>query len=186
MIEKAICEILAGGVVAAPAGTTFGLVCDPFCTRAVEEIFRLKRRPRDKALLLNALDVGAVSCIASVGREEAALLENFDITLILRANAGGTVGARLARDPVMRRLLAGAGGLLVSTSANVSGGEPCLSAAAVREAFPGLTVLDEEAPQSGIPSTIACIENGAVQILRAGAVGKTTLKVFLSKRSLIS
>jgi len=68
------------------------------------------------------------------------------------------------------------GAPITATSANLSGQPPAMSASTVRSAFPALAVLDGEAGGAA-PSTVARIaEDGALTILRAGAIDPALLK----------
>ncbi|MCL2440092.1 MAG: L-threonylcarbamoyladenylate synthase [Alphaproteobacteria bacterium] len=184
--------ISAGGVVAAPAGTVFGLFADPFNATAVEKIFALKGREHAKTLLLNACDVKALSAIAVLSEAEEKILISYDITLILSAKPGnklapgivrgGEIGVRIPREPALRELLA-AHPILTSTSANQAGAAPAMTAREAAAIFPTLAVIEEIVPQTGTPSTIAKIINGKVEILRQGSVDANKIEFILDFES---
>ncbi|MDR1476839.1 MAG: L-threonylcarbamoyladenylate synthase [Rickettsiales bacterium] len=176
-IARAAEEILGGGVVAFHAGTVFGL--GGLAPYAADRIRRLKGRGRDKPFLLNVASVAAIKRIARVSAAEYRLMRAFmpgELTLVLRAkkdsrlSGDGFVRVRVPGDPPLLALLRKIGAPLISTSANRSGDAPALSAAGVQKIFPRITVLDSPAKVSGVPSTIAKVENGKIEILRLGNI----------------
>jgi L-threonylcarbamoyladenylate synthase len=103
------------------------------------------------------------------------------LTLVLPARAGlpalvtagtGTVGIRVPGGEVARALARGAGGAIVSTSANLAGGPPPDRAAALAPELRARidAVLDAGAAPGGLPSTVVAVEGGLLRLLRAGAV----------------
>jgi L-threonylcarbamoyladenylate synthase len=176
-IARAADEILDGGVVAFPAGTVFGLGGLAPC--AANRIRRLKGRGRGKPFLLNVASIAAIKRIARVSAAELRLMRAFmpgELTLVLRAtensslSGDGLVRARVPSDPVVLALLRKIKAPLISTSANKSGDAPALSAAEAQKIFPRITVLDSPEKVSGVPSTIAKIENRKIEILRQGNI----------------
>lgn len=141
--------IRAGGVVAYPTESCFGLGCNPRNTAAIRRILRLKRRPRSKGLILIAdhrrrllphyVDSFAVGCrrqildswpgrhtwLLPAGRHVSRWLRGNHRTLAVRVTAHREAAhlCRLARMPV------------VSTSANRAGRRALRSAHAVRREF---------------------------------------------------
>lgn len=56
-IRRAVAHLRAGGVIAYPTETVYGLGCDPLDEDAVERLLELKRRPREKGLILIGADL---------------------------------------------------------------------------------------------------------------------------------
>jgi len=183
-IREAAAVIRAGGIVAIPTDTVYGLAADPFQPGAVERLFRLKGRPENKPILL------LVDSRLQVERLTARLPATFDrvaarfwpgpLSIILpaadhlpaRITAGvGSIALRMPGSTVVRRLIGAARTPLTGTSANRSGRAPALSARQVCEQFPAapLWVLDGGPSQSSAPSTILDL-TGEPRILREGAV----------------
>jgi tRNA threonylcarbamoyl adenosine modification protein (Sua5/YciO/YrdC/YwlC family) len=182
-ITGAADEILSGGVVAFPAGTVFGL--GGLAPGAAPKIRALKRRGDSKRFVLNVARAADIGKIARLDALEKKLIRAFmpgELTLVLRAMDSafyddGFVRVRIPKNRAALALLGRIGRPLISTSANISGEPPALTAAEAREIFPNLTVLDSGEPLSGTPSTIARVENGKIEILRQG---KITLEELLS------
>ena len=170
-------EILAGGVVAFPAGTVFGL--GGLAPEAADRIRALKRRDGSKRFLLNVASPADIGKIAYVGPVEKKLMEAFmpgELSLVLRAKdaslsgGDGFVRVRIPANRALLGLLRQVDRPLISTSANLSGQPPALTADEVQRIFPGLPVLDSAEPLSGVPSTLARVLGGKIEILRGGNV----------------
>jgi len=143
------CHALArGGVVAYPTEAVFGLGCDPRQASAVTRLLALKERPAAKGLILIATDLHQLEpWIAPLSADvEARVTATWPgpVTWLLPAAADcphhvrgdhDTLAARVTDHPVAAALCRAWGGALVSTSANVSGGEPARSAAEVETLF---------------------------------------------------
>lgn len=183
-LEAAAAALRRGGVVAYPTETFYGLGALAADAAAVERLARVKGRPDGKPLPLLAADLAAVEAVAILdadARRVAARLWPGPLTLVLPARPGlpaavtagtGTVGIRIPGSEVARRLARAAGGAIVSTSANPSGGPP---PARLEELDPALrarldAVLDAGPSPGGLPSTVVAIEGGRVRVLRAGPV----------------
>jgi L-threonylcarbamoyladenylate synthase len=187
------CRVLAkGGVVVFPTETFYGLGCaavGPDADAAVERVVAIKGREAAKAMPLIVADRDAVSLVArDVPAAALALMDRFwpgALTLVLPAlpglpftlAPGGEVGVRVSPHPLAVRLARAASGVLVATSANLSG-RPSVSR--VAELDPAVTravdfVLDGGETKGGAPSTVARVHaDGRIEVLREGAVNLVT------------
>jgi len=183
-IERAAAVLRAGGIVAYPTETFYGLGALATDRAAVARAAAAKGRPDGKPLPLLAADLGAVEAVALLGplaRRLAARLWPGPLTLVLPSRPGlppevdagtGTVGIRVPGSEVARALARSSGGAIVSTSANLSG-EPPVSRA--EDLAPALrarleAVLDAGPTPGGLPSTVVAVEGEAVRLVRPGAV----------------
>jgi L-threonylcarbamoyladenylate synthase len=183
-IEAAAATLRRGGVIAYPTETFYGLGALAADAAAVERLARAKGRPDGKPLPLLAADLAAVEVVAVLegdARRVAERLWPAPLTLVLPARPGlpaavtagtGTVGVRVPGSDVARRLARAAGGAIVSTSANPSGGPP---PARVEELDPALRarldgVLDAGPTPGGLASTVVAVEEGRVRLLRPGPI----------------
>jgi L-threonylcarbamoyladenylate synthase len=131
---EAVDLLRAGGIVAVPTDTVYGIAADMALTDAIERLFAAKRRPPEKAVAVLLADVEQASTLGVMGPAARALGERFwpgGLTLVLplrpgvllpRVLAGGapTIGVRVPDHPAARAL-ARVLGPLPTTSANVSG-----------------------------------------------------------------
>jgi tRNA A37 threonylcarbamoyladenosine synthetase subunit TsaC/SUA5/YrdC len=87
-----------------------------------------------------------------------------------------TIGIRQPDDELARTVLRGCGGVLAVSSANRHGGTPALDAAEVASEFgEELAVLDGEARDGGVSSTVVDLTVQPPRILRAGPIGAEEL-----------
>jgi L-threonylcarbamoyladenylate synthase len=167
-----------------PTETFYGLGALASDARALARLVAAKLRPEGKPLPLVAADRDmAFAAWAEAGEEARLLADRFwpgPLTLVAPAApglpaevaGGGTVGVRVPGSPVARELSRRAGGLLVSTSANPSGGPP---PSRVEDLAPSLlarvdAVLDGGPTPGGLPSTVVELGPEGARLLRAGAV----------------
>jgi L-threonylcarbamoyladenylate synthase len=174
----------AGGVVAFPTDTLYGLAVDPRRGDAVERLFALKGRRADAAVPLIAGDVEQAAAAGEFGAAEMRLAAAFwpgPLSLVVPARdpvaravlaADGTVAIRVPAHAVARALALTFGFCITATSANPSGRPPAESADAVADTVTGVDLLlDCGAAPGGLPSTIVSLQGGVPVLVRAGAIG---------------
>ncbi len=179
-----------GGLVLFPADTVYGLACDPEDRFAVERLYLLKRRSRDKPSAIMFFNVeDAAAGLPELGERTRAAIARVlpgAVTALVRNPAGrfalacgGDASTLGVRVPVLPRL-AGVRRPVLQSSANRAGGPdprrlqdvPTLLRAAV-----DLVIDGGELP--GTPSTVIDLrryeEEGEWSVVRAGAVGEREL-----------
>ena len=184
-IALAAAALRAGGLVAIPTETVYGLGADASNPDAVAAIFRVKGRPTNHPLIVHIADAAAVGEWAvAVSDEARALADAFwpgPLTLLLRRAAsvgdwvtGGrdTVGLRVPGDPTARELLQTFGGGVAAPSANRFGRvSPTSAAHVVADLGADIdVVLDGGACTIGVESTIVDVSGDEVVVLRQGGV----------------
>lgn len=190
---EAAAEVLrAGGILAYPTETVYGLGVDPHRADAVQALHDLKGRPEGQPMLLIISDAAQLADLAAAAPPmAAAFMEEFwpgPLSLLLPAapglpaplvGPGERVCVRCPSHAIARQLCAVFGGAVVSTSANRSGEAPALSLEAldmegIAAAVDGGTL----APQA--PSTVYDPETN--RVLRPGPVDADTLNRFWETR----
>jgi L-threonylcarbamoyladenylate synthase len=184
----------AGGLVAFPTETVYGLGADARDDRAVARIFEAKGRPRFNPLIVHV--AGAERARDHVEWPDAAEIAArafwpgpLTLVLPLRAGAGlsplvtaglETVAIRVPAHPVARALLAEFGGPVAAPSANPSGRISPTRAAHVIDGLGGRieAVVDGGACPVGVESTILGLADGPV-LLRPGGVPVEALEAAL-------
>jgi L-threonylcarbamoyladenylate synthase len=185
----AAAEILrAGGLVAFPTDTVYGLACAAARPDRLHAIFDLKQRPTDKRIPMLVADLGGAAGERwSVDDRARALASRFwpgPLTLVLAAVDGSTTQAFRAPDhPVAQDLIAAAGPLL-ATSANISGQPDTLDADDVLIAFAThrddlAAVVDGGRAPGGVPSTVLDLSSSPAQLVREGPVSRAQLDELL-------
>jgi L-threonylcarbamoyladenylate synthase len=184
----------AGGAVAFPTDTFYGLAVDPTSATAVATLFALKGRPAESALpFVGASRAQVEAWSGPLAGDSARLADRFwpgPLTLVVGAPPGltpgvldpsGTVAIRVP-DHAVARALAGAWGTpLPATSANRSGQAPARvvgELGAMGEA-PAVLVVDAGAAPGGAPSTIVDARGRTPRLLREGAIGWKRVLDFL-------
>lgn len=176
-------EILrAGGLVAFPTETVYGLGADASSAAAVARLYQAKGRPGNHPVIVHfssaekAFEWGRE--IPSTARRLAEKFWPGPLTLIVKRSAkaqdfvtGGqdSVGLRVPSHPVAQELLREFGGGVAAPSANLFGNVSATTAAHVRDEMKVELVLDGGASEIGIESTIVDISAG-VTLLRPGRI----------------
>ncbi|MCU5785035.1 L-threonylcarbamoyladenylate synthase [Alloalcanivorax marinus] len=132
-LDTALRILRAGGVIAYPTETVYGLGCDPFDEAAVRRVLAIKQRPVEKGLILLAADLEQLDDLVVLDdaqRRQLADVWPAPVTYLLPATervpawirgAHHKVAVRVGPHPVARALARGLGTPLVSTSANRAG-----------------------------------------------------------------
>lgn len=184
-LDAAAAVLKAGGTVAFPTESFYGLGADALDPAAVARVVRIKGRAESNPVLVLVDSVErALTLVAAAAPEVRALMARHwpgPLTLVLPAAAAvpapitagtGTVGVRVPGHPVTLALLRAARMALTGTSANPSG-EPAPSRAdEVARRLPGLVdvILDGGPTAGGPPSTVADCTVWPPRILRQGPV----------------
>lgn len=185
-ISAAVTRLRAGGLVAFPTETVYGLGADALNDASVRRVFSLKGRPSANPLIVHVADASmAREVVAQWPPEAQRLADAFwpgPLSIVLpRAphvpgsvtGGGDSVAVRCPDHPLTLRLLREFGGPLVGPSANLSGRVSPTTAAHVREAFSpdDVQVLDGGECAVGIESTVLSLLGGEARILRPGIIG---------------
>ncbi len=179
-IEK---TLAAGGAVVLPTETVYGLFAQALNQEAVERVYELKRRPRDKALNLN---VASLEEIYAFSKNPPSYLDQLyqaflpgPLTIILQANdrvptwinsGMETVGFRIPNHPVTLDLIQKYGPL-IGPSANLSGKASGTSFQQIMMDFQEeISGVEDDAALTGQDSTILDLSGEKAIILRQGAI----------------
>lgn len=184
-ISAAAAVLRAGGLVAVPTETVYGLAARADDGAAVARIYAAKGRPSFNPLIVHVSGAVQAATLAEVSPLAAALMAAFwpgPLTLVLPLRPGApvaslvtaglaTIALRCPAHPVMQALIAEVGPL-AAPSANASGRlSPTRAAhvAASLGAEVGL-ILDGGASAAGVESTIVAVEADGWRLLRPGAL----------------
>jgi L-threonylcarbamoyladenylate synthase len=190
----AIDVLRAGGIVALPTDTVYGIACDLGAPGGVERLFTAKSRPADRAIMLLLADAGQASAIGRIGPAAELLAEHFwpgGLTLVVPRQPGvrlpavltagvPTIGLRMP-DHATPRELARAVGPLPTTSANISGRPQASDPAVIADELgDGIDLVLDGGPAAGGPaSTVVDCTADRPRIIRAGAVNPADLAATL-------
>ena len=190
VVVRAAQVLRAGGVVAIPTETVYGLAADVANAEAIARVYAIKGRPADHPLIVHAHDVDALDgFVAQITPRLRALAAAFwpgPLTAIVprgprtpRAVTGGqeTVAVRVPEHPVARAILAAFGGALAAPSANRFGRVSPTTAEHVRTDLGDEVdlIVDGGPARVGVESTIVDLTADVPAVLRAGAITPTQL-----------
>ena len=177
--------IKAGGLVAFPTETVYGLGGDALNPRSARKIYEAKGRPADNPLIIHIAEFSALEKIVSHIPETARILaDRFwpgPMTMILNKadcvpfeTTGGlsTVAVRYPSDRIAQAFIKEAGGFVAAPSANTSGKPSPTSARRVYEDLSGRIdmLLDGGDCQIGLESTIIDLTGDIPMVLRPGGI----------------
>jgi len=184
-LEQAAARLAAGGLVAFPTETVYGLGADASSDTAVAGIFAAKGRPSDHPLIVHVADLAMAETFAVFDSRARALAAAFwpgPLTLVLplRPDTGlsplvtaelDTVAIRVPAHPVAQALIRAFGGPLAAPSANPSGRVSPTRAEHVAQGLSGriAAILDGGPCAVGVESTILGLA-GEAKLLRPGGV----------------
>jgi len=190
-IKLATATIRKGGLVVFPTDTVYGLGCDPRNTKAVQSIFRIKKRRESKQLPILAYSKDEISKISIFDDTSIKIADRFwpgQVTLVLKLkddeikksmSLDGKIAVRVPNHPCALSLLKECR-LLVGTSANFSGFPAFSDSKKVLASFSGYDVfLDGGTISNSAESTIVEVVDGKLKILRQGKVTKKELEALL-------
>lgn len=193
-IEQAVAVLRAGGLVAFPTETVYGLGADASNPAAVRKIFEAKGRPATHPVIVHLADaVQLANWAREIPEGARRLAKQFwpgPLTIILRRASrvsdvvtGGqdTVALRVPAHPVAQQLLARFGGGIAAPSANRHGRVSATAAGHVRREFGDAVdcVLDGGEARIGIESAIVDLSGGAPTLLRPGWITAAEIEAAL-------
>ena len=193
-VDRALSVLRAGGLVAIPTETVYGLAADASNADAVRRIFSVKGRPADHPLIVHIGAAAQLGEWASAIPPAAAVLADAcwpgPLTLLVPRAAsvldvvtGGrsTVGVRVPAHPLTLELLARFGGGLAAPSANRFGRVSPTTADHVRADLGDDVdfVLDGGPCPVGVESTIVDCTVDPPQVLRPGGISSEEIEALL-------
>lgn len=187
-IEQAASILHAGGLVAFPTETVYGLGADATNDQSVAKIFETKKRPAFNPLIIHVKNIQQVSEFAEFCERSRKLSAAFwpgaltlvlkrkkDAKLSLLATAGlDTVAVRVPNHPIAQAILTATNVPIAAPSANLSGTISPTQAAHVAEQFAGSStlnmVIDGGPCTVGLESTIVDVSGHTPTLLRPGGL----------------
>jgi len=194
--EAAAQVLRAGGLVAFPTETVYGLGADASNTAAVARLFEAKGRPSDNPLIVHLADVAdwprAAREMTAVGRRILELFSPGPVTVLLpkavnicsAATAGlDSVGLRIPDHELARDLLRRAAIPIAAPSANRSGRPSGTTWESVLEDLDGRidAILCGDLPHIGLESSVIDCLGEAPILYRTGAIGLADLQLHFPK-----
>lgn len=201
-IQYAAEYIKRGQVIGVPTDTFYGLAADPFNLAAVEEIYRVKGRPENRALpiLVNSLAQAALlgrdvppnffKLAKSFWPGALTIVVDAAHSLPLKVTANkGRVALRWPNSAVACAIIEQLGGPITGTSANISGFPSCSNARELAEQLGDKLplILDSGETGASVSSTIVTLDGEEWKIVREGQIsGEAIAKALADSRQATS
>lgn len=198
---KEIKKILKqGGVLVYPTDTVYGICADFNSTEGIKKIYKVKERDERSPLIALLSDKKYLEKIAEIPNDKKEIIERViekfwpgALTIILKkkyvvpnemVSNGESVGVRVPNLKITRDIIESMGGILPTTSANISGERTPqkyeeLSKEIIERAD---IVVKYEEEILGVASTIVDFSKEKIAILREGAIKKEELNLLINKK----
>jgi L-threonylcarbamoyladenylate synthase len=178
-IGKIAKEVERGGVVICPTDTVYGFLADASNKKAVNKIFKIKKRPKTKPLAVFVKDLKTAKALAEIdGNQEKIIQKKWPgkYTFILRRKKGikiydkakSTIAIRIPKHNFLSKLLNKIDKPLAQTSVNISNGPPLAEISDIIEQFNKIDVLliDGGNLKKAKPSKIIDLSGDKIKVLR--------------------
>lgn len=200
-IKQAVTLLREGELVVFPTETVYGLGADATNDAAIQQIYTIKKRPRNHPLIVHIANVAELERWAtSINRTAWQLAKTFwpgPLTLILQrapqilsSITGGqdTIAIRVPNHPVTQKLLQLFGSGIAAPSANYFGKlSPTQTSHVLKELGSEVKlVIDGGRCQYGLESTIVDVTGDSPNILRFGAIGADSITAALGEQVCVS
>jgi len=188
-IHQAIEHVRAGGLIAFPTDTVYGLGCGLFNTQGILRLYEIKGRDSAKAIAVLLADMDQIDKITTeLSRGAVRLAESCwpgALTLVVPKNPAipmelstlPTVGVRMPDHSFARALLRACGPMAV-TSANLSGQASAVTAEEVNTQLGGQVplLIDGGRCAGGTSSTVVDCTGHEPIVLREGPISQETIQ----------
>ena len=181
LIDSSAKVIRDGNLVAFPTETVYGLAANLLNKKAIDKLYRIKKRPRGKPLTVHIASLSTIKVMGcKINKVAKALIYKFwpgPLTIILKSRNGEKIGFRMPDNKAALALIKTSGVPVVAPSANISGKNPPRSAKAVLKELDGKIdiLLDGGRTKVGIESTVVDLTAKPFKILREGAIKRSTI-----------
>ena len=197
-INKAAAVIRAGGIVAFPTETVYGLGANGFDEKAVLSIFEAKGRPHDNPLIMHVADLDTAARLGYLNDAFYKLAAEYwpgPLTIIVKKRSIvsdivtcglDSVAIRMPSNEYARELIAAAGVPIAAPSANRSGKPSPVTAQHVFDDMDGRIdmILDGGACEVGVESTVVTVCGETPTVLRPGGVTPEEIEAALGSVAL--
>jgi len=174
-VKEVAKSIKNGRIIVCPTDTVYGLICDATNKKAVNKLFKIKKRPAKKPIPIFIKDIKTAKNLAKIDLDQEKFLKKVwpgAVTAVLKSKKGKkTIGLRIPNYQLILDLLKNVNHPLTGTSANISGKPPSIKIKEVLKQFasqkhqPDL-VLDAGDLSRSKPSTVIDLTVLPPKILR--------------------
>ena len=182
VLKEARRLLLSGKILICPTDTVYGLICDATNKRAVEKLFKVKQRQKDKPAPIFIKNIRQAKELAEVSKKQEKFLKKFwpgKVTAVLKRKGKRkifgvekeTIGLRLPNYKFINLLLKRTNRPLIGTSANISGKPPVVNISEALSQFKNKKYQPDLMVDAGVlkeskPSMVVDLTSDVVKILR--------------------
>jgi tRNA threonylcarbamoyl adenosine modification protein (Sua5/YciO/YrdC/YwlC family) len=180
-VRRAVEALEAGGVIAYPTDTVYGLGCDLMNKKAIERLYTIKGMDRSHPLAFICPDLSDIARYAIVENQAYRVLRRLlpgpycfileatrEVPKLVQSKRKG-IGIRIPNHPVTLALVRELGRPLISTTAALPGAEPFVDPAEIDESFRGLALVLDAGAGGMIPTTVVDLTTQPPSVVREGA-----------------
>lgn len=188
VIKQAADVLKEGGLVIIPTDTVYGIAANISNKDAIDRLYEIKRRPKEKpfSLLIDKKE-GIENYAIEIPLAGYKLMEKFwpgPLTLIFKSKNGGTVGLRMPDNQIALEIISSAGIPIACPSANPAGKNAPVDFSQAINDFMGIVdmAIDAGKAKLGIESSVVDLTVEPLRILREAAIKKTAIEEALKKK----
>ncbi len=181
LINKAVEVFKAGGVVVYPTDTHYGIGCDIMNKKAIERIYQLKQRNKNKPFSFICSGLKNISHYAKVSNYAyktmrrllpgpyTFILEGSKLVPKIMLTKRKTAGIRVPDNKICLALVEGLGNPIITTSATMPDGTILDNASLIQDVFKRrIDVVIDGSVVSGMASSVISLINDEPEVLRKG------------------
>jgi tRNA threonylcarbamoyl adenosine modification protein (Sua5/YciO/YrdC/YwlC family) len=182
LIRKVVAILRDGGIVVYPTDTYYGIGCDLLNQKAIEKIYQLKRRDKNKPFSFICSDLTNISQYAKVSNYAyrtmkrllpgpyTFILEGSRLVPKIMLTKRKTAGIRVPNNEICLTLVRELGNPIITTSATTPEGESFHDASLIHDHFgKQVDVVIDGSTVSGEPSSVVSLIDDTPEIVRRGA-----------------
>jgi L-threonylcarbamoyladenylate synthase len=181
----------SGGLVIIPTETVYGVAADMLKSSAVDKLFQIKRRPKDKPFTIvidkrERIEEFAVN-IPLAAYKLANRFWPGPLTMILEGVNQPSVGLRMPDNEIALRVIAETKDPVVLPSANLSDNDPPVNFSEALKDFNGLVdlAIDGGPVKLGVESSIVDLRGKQIEYIRMGALGREEIERTANKKQVL-
>jgi len=185
-VKMAVAALKLGKIVVCPTDTIYGFLADATNEKAIDKIFKIKKRPAKKVFPVFVKDLKMADGLAEINQKQEEFLKKYwpgKITVVLKRKGRlklygvykETIALRIPKHQLLQLIINQLNRPIVQTSVNLSGQPPINNPREILRQFSYKkyapeVVLDSGPIKNGIQSTLVDLTKDNIKILREGAV----------------
>ena len=190
-ISQAVKLIATGGLVIIPTETVYGIAANALDKKAVDRLYEIKKRPKDKPfalLIADKLKAEEFACDISVAAYK--LMHKFwpgPLTILLKTTSGGKVGLRMPDNQIALKIIERSGVPVACPSANIADSPAPVNLAQAIKDMDGLVDLAVDGGEAilGVESTIVDLSVEPLKISRSGAIKDEEIEAAVKSKTVL-